>query len=144
MTVSIETVELVDPWLFGVLSGDATVSGLVGGRIENTIGTLESDLVLPKVNFQCASSRDIPDNRGITIDTSNLYDVTAVGLYDSWTPLVPIAARIHELIQGAVYTFPGGGSLTCVRDMIIQRPEVVEGVTYRHLGGVYRIRCSKD
>lgn len=144
MTASVETVELVEPWLFGVLNGDMTLNTLVGGRIENTIGPLSTDLVLPKVNFQCISSRDIQNAQGLTIDTSSLYDITAVGLGDSWTSLTPIAVRIHMLIQGAVYTFPGGGSLTCVRDMVIQRPEIVEGATYRHLGGMYRIRCSKD
>lgn len=144
MTVSIETVELAEPWLFGVLNGDTTLNALVGGRIENAIGPLASDLVLPKVNFQMISSRDITNAQGIVIDTDSLYDVTAIGLCDSWTPIIPIASRIDQLINGVAYTIPAGGSLTCVRDMVIQRPEIVEGATYRHLGGMYRIRCSKD
>jgi len=144
MTASIETVELVEPWLYGVLNGDSTLNALVSGHIENTIGTLADSLALPKIVFQCISPRDVQNAQGLTIDTSNLYDITAVGLCDSWTPLIPIASRVHQLIQGIAYTFPGGGSLTCVRDMVIQRPEIVEGATYRHLGGMYRIRCSKD
>ena len=144
MTAAIETVELVEPWLFGVLNGDTTLNALVGGRIESAIGPLSRSLVLPKIVFQCISARDIQNAQGLTLDTSSLYDITAIGLYDSWTPLIPVASRIHTLVQGVAYTFPGGGSLTCVRDMTIQRPEIVEGATYRHLGGMYRIRCSKD
>jgi hypothetical protein len=143
-SVQIETVELIEPWLYGVLNGDDTLRNMVGGRIENAIGPLTDTLVLPKVTFQLISPRDIKNAQDLTIDTSNLYDIEAIGQYDSWTPLTPIASRIHALIQGVAYSFPGGGSLTCTRDLTIQRPEIVEGATYRHLGGTYRIRCSKD
>jgi hypothetical protein len=144
MTIYIETVELVEPWLYSVLSSDSALVSMVGGRIENTLGPLSDALILPKVIYSLNSSRDIRGNSGTIIDTLSMYDVKAIGVGSSWGVVKPIAIRIHQLIDLAQANLPGGGSLTCVRDSILQNPEVVSGQTYRHLGGTYRIRCSKD
>jgi hypothetical protein len=144
MTASIELVELVDPWMFGVLSGDSTLNSLVGGRIEGDLGPITPDMPLPKVRFETVSSRDIVEVGGDIMDTDSLYDVMAIGLGDSYSSITPIAVRIHELLHRQAHTFPGGGSLTCKRERIIKHPDVVQGQTYRYLGGTYRIRCSKD
>lgn len=146
MTAQIETTELVDAWLYGVLSGDGTITSLLGatGRIENTVGPITPALTLPKIHFQCVVSRDVTTTDGTIIDTNSLYDVEAIQVGDSFGVVQPLAARIHSLIHRTVYTFVGGGSLTCVRESILQRTEVHEGLVYRHLGGSYRIRCSRD
>jgi hypothetical protein len=143
MTVEIETVELIEPWLYSTLSGDSTLSGLVGGRITSTLNPLSEGVQVPFVYFGFASQRDIPNASGFSLDTESYYNVKGVALGNTYTgTLLSIAKRIHVLINGKTPTFSPSGSLTCVREQILQYPEVPAGVEYRHLGGLYRIRCS--
>lgn len=144
MTARIETIELVEPWLYQVLHGDSTLNTAVGGRFDTMLGDGGADLDLPKVQWAMVSTRDVANAQGQRIDTDNLYDIKVIGEGSSFGPLATIASRIDTLLDGQVYTFPGGGSLTCVRERIIQMEEPVIGVKYLHLGATYRIRCSKD
>lgn len=139
----IETIEIAEKWLYATLSADATLAGLVADRIS---GTLSPELLeLPYVTFLMQSSRDVSEVSGIRISTDNLYIVKAVGQTSTWDDLAPIASRIDYLIHrpGSVM-IQGSGSLTCIREMVHQQAEVDEGLQYRHLGGIYRIRASAD
>jgi hypothetical protein len=143
--VSIETIQIADTWLYATLSSDDILLGMVGGS-DSISGTLSANkMVPPYVTFILQSSRDVMAVGGIRISTDNLYEVKAVAETSSWGDLVNIARRIDYLINrpNAVME-SGGGSLTCVREQIIQYPEVESGVQYRHLGGIYRIRASAD
>lgn len=139
----IETTGIIDPWLYATLSGDPALAGLVSGRIS---GTLSVDtLAVPYVTFLMQSSRDIAGVGGTRISTDNLYAVKAVAQTGTWDDVNAIAQRIDALLHrpSAVMT-QGSGSLSCIREQIIQYPEVEEGLQYRHLGGIYRIRASAD
>lgn len=140
---TIETVDLVEAWLYATLHGDATLSGLVDGRVVSTIQALGA-LEVPYALFSMSTTRDITSQDGTVIDTSSIYTVKAVVAGSSWVEAKPIARRIHELIHkpATTVTLSGGASLTCVRDRILQYPEEVTGQQYRHLGGLYRIRAS--
>lgn len=139
----IETTGIVEPWLFATLTEDATLVALVGGRISGTLSA--TPLKPPYVTFLLQSSRDVKGVGGAQISTDNLYMVKGVAQTSSWNDLNPIAERINYLINRPGSTMTGAqGSLTCVREFILQEPEVEDGVQYRHLGGVYRIRASAD
>lgn len=141
----IETTGIVDPWIFSTLSEDPTLMGLIGG-LDHLSGTLSPvPLVPPYVTFLCQSSRDIVGVGGVRISTDNLYMVKAVVQESTWENATEIASRIDYLINrpNSVMT-ESSGSLSCVRESIIQYPEVEEGLQYRHLGGIYRIRASAD
>ena len=139
----IETVEIIEPWLFATLSGDVTLAGLVGGRISGTLSA--TPLATPYVTFLCQSPRDVIGVGGTRVSTDNLYMVKGVAQTGSWNVLLPIAQRIDTLINltGRAVSY-GGGSLTCTREMTHELAEVDEGLQYRHLGGIYRIRASAD
>ena len=140
-----ETVDLIEPWLYSVISTDATLLSLLGG-VEHISGTLSLDeLPLPYVTFLMTSSRDIEGNAGLIISTDNLYQVKAVAASGSWDDVIPIAARLKALLYhpGQVINV-SGGSLSCTREQIIQYAEITEGVQYRHLGASWRIRASLD
>lgn len=143
MSTGIETVDLVEPWLYSTLHGDATLSTLVGGRVVGTLVPLGS-LELPYALFSFTSSRDVTSVDGTVIDTISLYTIKAVTASAGWTEAKAIAKRIHLLIHGKAVTLSPSGSLTCVRDRIISYPEEVAGQQYRHLGAIYRIRSSSD
>lgn len=141
---TIETVEIVDKWLWDTLSGDATLSGMVNGRISGTL----SDRVLetPYVHFSYQSDRNITAIGGEIISVDCRYLVKAVGKTSSWGTILPMAKRIQELIHRPYQTFQvtGVGSLTTIRESVVQQPESDSGIQYRHLGGIYRIRASAD
>lgn len=144
--IDVETVELIEPWLFGVLSGDATLVSLVGSRFISTLSPLSEGVAVPYVYFGLAGERDVhtADSLGV-MDTDCYYNVKGVALGDTYTGAVlSIAKRIQRLLQGAKPTFSPDGSLTCTRSQIIQYHETVQAVSYRHLGGLYHIRCSRE
>jgi len=143
VSIDIETIELVEPWLTGVLSTNTALMTLAGGVLVGTLAPV-GNLRLPAVVFHYVSSRDVLTGTGDLVDTSSLYLVKFVAATSSWADVLPGAKLIHQLLQHVQHTFPGGGSLTCGREMIHQVPEEVAGQQYRHLGGVYRIRASKD
>ena len=139
----IETTGIVEPWLWDTLSADTTLMGLVNDTLS---GTLSSEaLPVPYVTFLMQSSRDVGGTGGTRISTDNLYIVKGVTQGASWDDGEPIAERIDFLLHrpSAVMT-SGSGSLTCIREQIVQYPEQQEGLQYRHLGGIYRIRASAD
>lgn len=139
----IETVDLIEPWLYATLSGDATLSALVAGRFS---GAVSLDAIpTPYVTFSLMSPRDIIGIGGVRIDTDNLYVVKGVSQGGTWDDVSPIANRIDYLIHrpNSIMTM-SNGSLTCLRENVHQAIEVDEGLQYRHLGGVYRIRASAD
>lgn len=141
----IETTGLIDPWIYGTLSEDSTLMGLIGG-LDHLSGTLSAvPLETPYVTFLCQSSRDVGGVGGIRISTDNLYIVKAVAQGGTWDDVSQIASRVDYLLHrpGSVMT-EGSGSLSCIRESIVQYPEVTEGLQYRHLGGIYRIRASAD
>lgn len=145
MPGEIETVDIVEIWLNETLSGDLDLVNLVGG-IDNIVGTLAPEVINPPyVAWLCQSAIDKTGNAGQIIAADTLYEVKTVAQTGSWDDVRPIAQRVHELLHrpGEVVT-TDIGSLSCVRERIIQYPEVDNGVQYRHLGGIYRIRASLD
>jgi hypothetical protein len=139
-----ETVDLIEPWIYASLLADSDLMDLVGvGSISGTLSV--GDLEPPYVTFLNQDSRDIVGNAGLIISTSNLYAIKAVARTGSWDDVRPIAARIKALfhLPGREVMVPGG-SLTSNREILINYAEITEGVQYRHLGAVFRIRASRD
>jgi hypothetical protein len=139
-----ETVDLIEPWIYSTLTGDDDLLALVGeASISGTLSV--GDLEPPYVTFLNQSSRDVQGNAGQIISTTNLYMIKAVARTGSWDDVRPIAGRIFTLfhLPNREIDVPGG-SLTSHRENIIQYPEITEGVQYRHLGAVFRIRASRD
>lgn len=143
---ALETVDLVEPWLYGTMAGDASLMALIGGE-DHLSGTLSPDeLPLPYVTMILQSTRDIQTHGGIIIANESLYEVKAVAATSTWDDVIPIGSRLYELLHRPyeIIDLPGGGSLTCIRERGIQYAENTEGVQYRHLGASWRIRASRD
>lgn len=140
----IETVEIADTWLYGTLSADGALAALVGDRVSGTLSG--TPLGTPYVTFLCQSAVDILGVGGQRISVDTLYEVKGVAQASSWDDVLPIARRISVLLHrpGEVMQVSGAGSLTCTRERMIQYPEVDDGVQYRHLGAIFRIRASAD
>jgi hypothetical protein len=137
------TVQVIEPWLYDLLSTDSEIIALVGDAVS---GTLSGELLTtPYVTFLMQDHTDIQGVGGEEIMGDCLYMVKAVDRAGGWDTVGPIARRIHALLHRPHTNISlSNGSLTTIRERIIQYPEVQEGVQYRHLGGIYRIQASHD
>jgi hypothetical protein len=143
MSTEIETVDLIEAWLYDVLSHDDTLVGLVEGRVSNSLSS--APLKAPYVTFLMQSSRDVTGHSGDRISTDNLYIVKGVSQDGSYDEAREIAARISMLLhRPASRVSLTGGSLSCTREQIVEYPEVQDAIQYRHLGAIFRIRASAD
>lgn len=143
MSEGIETTEVVEPWLFAVLSGDEQLMALVDGNLWNTTEATESrpDAWL---EYAYVSSRDILSVGGGRVQVDAIYQVKAVVRSASYDPATTIASRATRVLeQGSTVSTPAG-DLTCTRESIIQYPELQDGTSFRHLGGTYRIRANSS
>lgn len=139
----IETIDIADAWLYATLSADTQLMDLVDGRITGTLGAVT--LAAPYVHFMLSSTLDVNGVGGARISTDNLYIAKGVSQGSTWDDVSPIARRIDYLIHRPnSVMMQGSGSLSCIRERILQVPEVDGGLQYRHLGGYYRIRASAD
>ena len=143
MSEGIETVDIIDPWLWSTLSTDATLLGMLPGtdKTKSIISTLAvGGVPAPYVAFFCSSPHDILAVGGERVDVEALYTVKAVGEGASWNTVKTIARRIDALLHKKDLDTPNG-HISSRRDLVIQYAEVDAGTQFRHLGGVYRIRA---
>lgn len=140
MSSGIETLEVVEPWLYATLSGDLALADLVGTRI---VGTLAGgDVEPPYVHFLMVSTRDVLGTGAERHDTDNIYTVKVVTRGASWDQAKPVAKRLDALLGVKGTRTVPGGSLTCTRERTVQYPSVDNGVQHRHLGADWRIRAN--
>lgn len=141
MTDHIESYDIVDPWLYEVLSTDAFITTRVGTRISS--GLDGSGAKPPYITWDSVSVRSIRGIGGVLLDTDGLYTIKAVTQGSSYGDAAALAARIRTLLdeKNVTRTLPIPASLSCYWDLEIRYPEVTEGVQYRHMGGTYRIRA---
>ena len=137
MSDGIEVVEIVDPWVYGVLRGDSQVNAAVGGRISN--GAALGPQATPYITFDMTSARDVTTHNGAIVHVDCVYQVKVIGQGGSYVPITPVAKRMHALLHVGSVTVPKG-ALSCTRERILRYTELDDSVQYRHLGGFYRIR----
>ena len=136
MSTGIEVVDVVDRWLNEVLTGDATLSAMVDGRI--TGDEYPAEWPNPLVHFDMSSTRDLLGVGGQRVAVHAVYLVKVVTEGSSYAAARPIASRIDALLHQTQDT-RSYGSITCVREAVVRYGEAISGVRYRHLGGMYRI-----
>lgn len=151
MSTGIETTEIVEPWLYGALTGDATLMALlddVGGTQGKVINAATDAVNLepPYVVFNMQSQRDITTQQGFRVQAACIYLVKTVVKGGNYDPATAIFKRVDGLLapNGFRSVQTDDGVITCKRDIIIQYPEVQDGAQWRHLGATYRIRAHSN
>lgn len=139
---------VVTDWLHSTLIADATIRGLCT-HTDNTVKVFE-DLApafdpvgnqygYPFVVYQEQVSADVfgmgPKSR-IMVSTTVIVRGIAEG---TWDALVPLAAAIDALLEGATANMSNGTVLGCRRLQQYRMPELHENRIIRHLGGVYAV-----
>lgn len=126
-----------ESWLYDCLSGDATLTGLVGSRIVDRIAERGQDY--PLVVFQFQGGHDVMGVAAARLLGQEVFLVKAVGRAPSYATLKPIAKRIDELLHKAHGETDDGKVRACVREQPFKMVELIDGIEYRHLGGLYRL-----
>lgn len=136
--------DLVAGWLYATLSGDATITGLVGTDVHEDIAP--DDAGDPHIVFTCLAPNDVRTGAGAyQIMTTGLWLVRAAVEGESYRgDIATLAARIDVLLDRKAATVTGGAVLSCVRERPHRMAERDEqtGKQWRHLGGEYRIEAQ--
>lgn len=128
---------IVDRWLYGRLTGDATLMGLITGVYSLPVLAGKAP---PYVVMQEQTVRDIRGVGPARIGIGGTWLVRGVAETASWGgTLEQIANRIDVLLQAASGTTTGGVVWACVRERPFRLVENTSNGQYRHLGGIYQI-----
>jgi hypothetical protein len=72
-----------------------------------------------------------------------LFQVQAVDQQSDYTSVATLALEIDTALHGQVYQSAGGGTVyECIREAPIQYTEIDGHVTWKHKGGLYRLRAA--
>lgn len=125
-----------ETWIYGKLANDATLTSL-GVRGIYAYQAPETATV-PYIVFQQQAASDVPALGTIRIMTSLLYVVRVISTAP-FSSLLAIDNRIDALLHASSGTNSNGTVIACVRQSPFVMSEPVEGRTFRHLGGIYRL-----
>lgn len=130
---------LVDKWLYGVLSADSMLAGLVSTRIYSYLTPTGAGF--PSIVYAYQGSMDVVAVGGIRIMNSGMYLVKAITQDNSMVGAAKsIADRIDALLHGQQFgVVTGGIVLACVREYPIAYVEYLNGLRYNHCGGIFRV-----
>lgn len=120
-------------FLYTTLHGDATLMALITGVYRNLAppGSLP-----PYVIIGHQAGHDVMTANAWRVFTSDIYQVKVIGPESTYeTALVPAANRIDALLGRT--SIPG--VLACYREQQFALFELVNGVAWLNLGGMFRI-----
>lgn len=126
-----------DRWIYATLSGDATLTGLVGSRIYADIAP--SDSTFPAVVYNLMGMNPVQVVGMTTIARECIYQVKVIHDSGSYATCETIIERIRTLLQGAVGSATGGAIVQCNEDGDSRFVEFVDGKVYRHMAVSFRI-----
>lgn len=120
-------------WLYTTLANDATLLGLVGGRVYRNVAP--QGAAMPFLVFSYQGGYDVLGVGAVRIMSSLVCAVRAVGLWTGYDTLRQIADRADALLHAA----QGTQVLACVREFPLDYVETDAGIVYAHVGGQYRL-----
>lgn len=111
------------------------LSGLLSGRVFS--GIAPSSATYPLIVFQVQSpGADVIVVGGSRIWAGPLILARVIGKTGSWSSISATA----DAIDAALHNTTGGVVAWCIRESPFSLIEVTDGVQFRHLGGLYRLR----
>lgn len=133
---------LTEQWLYGRLAADAALIAEVGGALATRIYADVAPLgtASPWVVFQLQTPQ--ADTRGVgnvRILTNGQYLVRGIAASTDLTRLDTIAERIDALLNHVQGAITGLTVVASYRIRPFRLTEIVDGVSYLHLGGLYQL-----
>lgn len=123
------------------LSANGTISAQATGGVWNTIRAQGG--AFPVVVFRMVSHQDGQTFSSDGVENATV-DVKVICEDSASSMLGTIADAIHTALERQALTITGYSHLQTLRTGRIAFPEVVDGVTYWHQGGTYKIWMAKN
>jgi hypothetical protein len=128
-------------WIVQTLLADSTITAAVGQKVFDT--EAPQGALTPYILVEEYFSRDIMGVGIVRVKADLQYIVKYVKQSMSFVEMEPIADRVDFLLHGGSGTPTGGGSiLACQRLRTLKYAEPDEGLTFRHLGGIYFVQVQ--
>ena len=128
-----DVIGVTSAWLKATLDNAVGVSD----RVYFDVAPQSTSFPLAIFQYQTGSDTMVVNARRVFSDMS--WIVKAVDRETSIATLRNVAGSIDAALHRAEGTADGGTVLYCTRESPFQLTEEIDGVLYRHLGGVYRI-----
>lgn len=128
---------VAESWLYSVLTGDAGLNTVVGGRVYSYVAP--QGAAMPFVIYQQQGAHDVAGVGPVRIMASMLYTVKVVGEGASFAAIEAAANRIDAVLQAASGSNVRGVVVSCVRESPFSLVESTPQGQFRHLGGIYRV-----
>jgi hypothetical protein len=124
-------------WLYETLTGSQAVTEAATGGVWENPAPAHVDA--PFVSFELLDAGDTLAVGASRILGTARYIVRVIGSDVALSELADAATAIDDALHGASGTVSEGIVAGCVRERPFQMAEHSGGITYRHLGGVYRV-----
>jgi hypothetical protein len=128
-------------WFTTMLANDNALLELAPGGVHRSMAPPGTTPPWVIVAFQ--SGQDVLTMNAYRVMSNLLWQIKVVGPADLTSQLIAAAARIDDLIGLASGTATGGLVLSCFRDSPLQLDELVNGVLWSNIGGLYRPYIQK-
>ena len=128
-------------WLYTALTDNSTLMGLIDTVYAYQAPQTET-FAKPFVIYAPLTALDLTGMGPFRIFTTFMYKVVAVGKTTSLQALSTIADQIDTTLQNAQATTTDTRILSCIRVNELSLGEDIQGVSYRQLGGKYRIQVQ--
>jgi hypothetical protein len=130
--------------LYGRLSGDTTLSNLLGAPAPGFTKAIyhqvaPDNATFPFVLFNQQSGVPTEAFQAPSALETDVWLIKAVDRNTSADTAEAIAARVKTLLNDGALSISGGTLLYLRRQSDVQYPEVADGVQHRHCGALYRL-----
>ncbi len=129
-------------WLTGVLSGDSVLLGYATGGVHRALAPPET--VPPYVVMTFQSGPDTRTAQGVRILSQPLYQIVVAGPANITATLVSAADELDDVLKLASGSVSGGYIAACYRESPLVRDELVAGVQWTNIGGLYRLQVEQS
>lgn len=131
----------VNRWIFQTLSNDEAIRAVVGERVFDTIAPNNAEY--PIIVFSSSSPRDVRGVRVRAMSTFS-YTVKVIDKAKTYSGIEALAEAIDKALELKSGPAAGGVILSCHRETPFSYIESVDGLEFRHLGGLYFIAAKND
>ena len=144
--MSLHEVEIAMAWLYGALTGDATLTSLLASGAQGIWRAYAPPGTAPVYVIYGLQSggNDTLTMNAVRLLTNPLYQVKAVGpAGSSMQSILDAASEIDNLLKRTSGTVAGGFVGVCYREQPLSVDELVNGEVWSNVGGMYRLQIQQ-
>jgi hypothetical protein len=122
-------------WIDAILRPDTQLQSYVSGRLYTDVAPPTT--ATPYVITSLQGGIDLNTANAVRIWTDSLWQVKAVAPATDSVKQEQAASRLDALLTAK--TVVAGFTVSCWREQTLYYSETINGVVWRHLGGIYRL-----